>query len=100
MQERSPMPTYPSIPISFRAGLIVLALALSATARETTGNRLTVLDRAITQDQGAWRVDYRLRHDGASNLIVALEEVSARLEGWVSNSRAAGHAIPRRPSLA
>jgi hypothetical protein len=60
---------------------------------------LTIVNRAIIQDQGDWRVDYRLRYDGAADLIVTAEEVTARVEGWVSNSRAAGHATPRRSSL-
>ncbi|HMB04145.1 MAG TPA: hypothetical protein VKP69_10460 [Isosphaeraceae bacterium] len=91
------MPTYCSTPI--RAGLMLLALAASAAARASAWSRLTILDRAITQDQGDWQVDYRLRHDGASDLIVTPDEISARVEGWVSNSRAASHAVPRWSSL-
>jgi hypothetical protein len=90
-------------PCPIRPGLTLLALAAvagaPASADEATPHALTVVDRAITQDQGDWQVDYRLRHDGASRLVVSSGEVVARVEGTVSNSRAAGHAIPRRSSL-
>jgi hypothetical protein len=89
--------------IPIRPGLTLLALAVAAiapaAADEANRHPLTVIDRAITQDQGDWQVDYRLRHDGATRLVVPPGEVIARVEGWVSNSRAAGHAIPRRSSL-
>jgi hypothetical protein len=91
------MPTLRSTPI--RASLMILAIAAPAAAREGGWSRLTVLDRAITQDQGDWQVDYRLRHDGASGLVVTPDEIAARVDGWVSNSRAAGHAVPHWSSL-
>jgi hypothetical protein len=60
---------------------------------------LAILARSIIQDQGSWQVDYRLRHDGATGLVVTPNEIVARVEGWVSNSRAASHAMPRLSSL-
>jgi len=70
---------------------------------------LTVVDRVITQDRvqskrvngvveqfSYWQVDYRLRNDGPTGLIVTPSDVSGRVEGWVSNSRIDSHAAPRR----
>jgi hypothetical protein len=68
-------------------------------AREASPSGLAVVKRSIVQDQGAWQIDYRFRHDGSSGLIVTPEEVVVRVEGWVSNSRAAGHATPRWSAL-
>ncbi len=53
----------------------------------------------MAQDQGAWVIDYRLRHTGATGVIVAPEEIAAKVESWVSNSRVASHAVPRRSTL-
>lgn len=90
-------------PGSVRPGLTLLVLAaLAATtagAGEVTSNALTVLGRSIIQDQGDWQVDYRLRHDGGTVLVSTPGAVCARVEGWVSNSRAASHALPRWSSL-
>jgi hypothetical protein len=60
---------------------------------------LTLIDRTVTQDQGTWVVDYRLRHAGQTGIIVAPEEIAVKAEGWVSNSRVASHTIPRWSSL-
>ena len=60
---------------------------------------LTLLERSIVQDQGSWQVDYRLRYEGATGIIVTPNEVLARVEGWVSNSRVSSHALPRRSAL-
>lgn len=54
-----------------------------------------LIGRTVTQDQGAWVVDYRLRHVGKTGIIVTPEEIGIRVEGWVSNSRIASHALPR-----
>jgi hypothetical protein len=60
---------------------------------------LSLVDRTVTQEQGAWVVDYRLRHTGESGVIVTPEEIAVKVEGWVSNSRVASHALPRWSSL-
>ena len=60
---------------------------------------LAMVDRTVTQDQGAWVVDYRLRHTGQTGVIVTPEEIGVKVEGWVSNSRVASHAVPRWASL-
>jgi hypothetical protein len=61
---------------------------------------LVQVSRTVAQDQGAWVIDYRLRHTGPAGVIVAPEEIAAKVEGWVSNSRVASHAVPRRSVLA
>jgi hypothetical protein len=62
------------------------------------------LDFAATQDHQKcwvyWRVDYRLRHDGPTPLVVAPAAITAEVRGLVSNSRVAGHARPRPSALA
>jgi hypothetical protein len=55
--------------------------------------------RALAQDQGAWVVDYRLRHTGTTGVIIMPEEIAVKVEGWVSNSRVASHAVPRWSSV-
>jgi hypothetical protein len=60
---------------------------------------LAILGRSIVQDQGSWQVEYRLRHDGQTGLVVTPAEITGRVEGWVSNSRVASHAVPRLSSL-
>ena len=61
---------------------------------------LKLIGRTVTQDQGAWVVDYRLRYAGETGIIVTPEEIGVKVEGWVSNSRVASHAVPRWSSLA
>jgi hypothetical protein len=56
---------------------------------------LKLVRRTVTQDQGAWVVDYRLRYTGQSGIIVTPEEIAVKVEGWVSNSRVISHALPR-----
>jgi hypothetical protein len=72
---------------------------LLAIGLHSTHSSLTLLDRTVTQDQGAWIIDYRLRHTGKTGVIITPEEIEVRVEGWVSNSRIASHAIPRWSSL-
>jgi hypothetical protein len=63
------------------------------------GPRLVVLDRCIEMDRGDWiywQVDYRLQNAGSAPLTIAPKEVAAKVEAWVSNSRVAGHATPKR----
>ena len=60
---------------------------------------LVLVGRTITQNQGAWIVDYRLRNTSYTGVIITPEEFKLKVEGWVSNSRVASHAIPRWSSL-
>ena len=60
---------------------------------------LALINRTVTQDQAAWVIDYWLRHTGKTGMIVTPEEVAVNVEGWVSNSRVASHALPRWSSL-
>ena len=55
--------------------------------------------RTVAQDQGAWVIDYRLRHTGKAGAVVAPEDNAVRVESWVSNSRVASHAVPRHSVL-
>lgn len=109
-----------SIPLLSRlAGILALAIPLiSAPARGAEAGSLTVVDRVVSQgrlprnpkvqdyDRGAkdarrwqfWQVDYRLRNDGPTELMAIPAEVSATVEGWVSNSRIPSHTSPRRAS--
>ena len=57
--------------------------------------RFVLIRRSVAQDQGAWVIDYQLRHTGLTGVILSRSEVSAVVEGWVSNSRVASHAVPR-----
>ncbi len=54
----------------------------------------TVVERSTTQDQGGWVIHYLLRYHGPS-VSIAPSDISAKLEGWVSNSRVCAHATPR-----
>lgn len=65
-----------------------------------TGARLSVLRRSISQDQGAWVVEYQLRHAGGTGIVLTPGDLGARVEGWVSNSRVASHAVPRLSRVA
>jgi hypothetical protein len=60
---------------------------------------LTLVGRRVAQDQGAWIIDYRLRHTGPTGIVLLPEEIAVKAEGWVSNSRVASHAVPRWSSL-
>ena len=77
-------------------------MASQAVATDVSMPRptLSVVDRTVTQDQGRWVIDYRLRHTGKTGVIVTPEEIAVKVEGWVSNSRVATHAVPRWSSLA
>jgi hypothetical protein len=61
---------------------------------------LVLVSRTVAQDQGAWVIDYRLRHTGPTGVVIAPEDVAVKVESWVSNSRVAAHAVPRRSLLA
>jgi hypothetical protein len=89
----------------------MLGLALSAPGtRASAGDgpvggparpapTLAMAARTVAQDQGAWVVDYRLRHTGKAPVVVAPEDVAVKVESWVSNSRVASHAVPRHSVL-
>ena len=87
---------------------LALALVLGLTwsvpaAGEEPARRpstLVLAGRTVAQDQGAWVVDYRLRHTGPTGVVVAPEEIAVKVEGWVSNSRVASHSVPRHSLLA
>ena len=79
------------------ASLSALAPALAGPPTPLPGSgRLTVVERVLTQDQGDWQVDYCLKLEGSKPLVLAPAELGARVEGWLSNSRVAVHATPRR----
>jgi hypothetical protein len=81
-------------------GLLATAtLTPASTTARGAEAPLTLVERSIIQDQGSWLVDYRLRYDGAAGMIVPSNEIHAKVEGWVSNSRVASHALPRWSSL-
>ncbi len=86
------------------AAVFVLASTLCFGVGHVNGadqprQTLTLVDRAVTQDQGAWVVDYRLRNTSRGGVIVTLDEILLKVEGWVSNSRVASHALPRWSSI-
>jgi hypothetical protein len=90
------------------ASVLVLGLNWSVPAAGTAVGEepacrpatLVLAGRTVAQDQGAWVVDYRLRHTGPTGVVVAPEDIAVKVEGWVSNSRVASHAVPRHSSLA
>ena len=92
------------------SALTAIAIAVAATSCAGTSARaagpepepvvnFVVVERSIVQDQGGWQVDYRLRHEGPTEIIASPAEIQAKVEGWVSNSRIANHAVPRMSSL-
>ena len=78
---------------------IVLALMASSAMGSEPAEPLRLVDRIVTQDQGAWVIDYRLRRIGQIGVVATPEEIAVKVEGWVSNSRAASHAVPRWSTL-
>ena len=84
--------------------IMTLAWVLAAStslATDVSSERgpLSLVNRSVTQDQGAWVVDYRLRYTGETGVVITPEKVSVKVEGWVSNSRVVSHALPRWSSL-
>jgi hypothetical protein len=82
------------------AALVAAAAGVSVTAArasetETAPLPLAIASRSVVQDRGDWQVEYRIRHEGSTGLILMADEVLVRVEGWVSNSRIPGHAAPR-----
>jgi len=80
-------------------GLSSPAFAPIATAEEASSigepNRVSLVRRSARQDQGGWVVDYRIRNETASGIVIVPSELEAKSEGWVSNSRSDGHSVPR-----
>lgn len=58
--------------------------------------RFVIVERVLTQDQGDWQADYAFRLEAAAPVTLNPSDVSARVEGWLSNSRVPVHATPRR----
>jgi hypothetical protein len=89
-----------------RYSLLIIILVCSigrspSLAGDVNGARgaLTLVNRSIAQDQGAWIVDYRLRYTHKTGVIITPDALAVRTEGWVSNSRVPSHALPRWSSL-
>lgn len=80
--------------------LALAALTVTVTASAAEAEGLALVERSTTQDQGGWFIAYRLRYQGTEDLAVAPAAITAKVEGWVSNSRVADHAAPRWSSLA
>ncbi len=84
-----------------------LASSASTSTSTTPGGKmpisgpgpLALLGRTVEQDQGAWQVEYRFRNEGEGGVVLTSGEIAARVDGWVSNSRIASHALPRRSSI-
>ena len=76
------------------------ATSPSLAAEVKGGNTaLVILNRSVTQEQGEWIVNYRVRYTGKTGVIVTPDEIVVKAEGWVSNSRVPSHALPRWSSL-
>lgn len=83
------------------AALVVATTVVAAADLPTSppaDNPLVVVDRSISLDRAQWeywQVDYRLRNDGSTPLVLAPGEIGATVSGYVSNSRVPGHAAPK-----
>jgi hypothetical protein len=107
MEGHVPMPV--SRPFLAAWSIRALAIATSFTALQPTlagddasNSPLAVVSQATTLERDHyqyWQVDYRLRNDGRTVFVATPVEISAKIEGWVSNSRVATHAAPRLSSL-
>ena len=78
--------------------LVSVSAADLSTALPAPGNPLVVVDRSVSLDRGQWeywQVDYRLRNDRSTPLVLAPGEITATVSGFVSNSRVPGHAAPK-----
>jgi hypothetical protein len=79
---------------------LVFAASAFAGSLPIAPAQLTMVERRITQDQGAWVIDYCLKYTGQRGMVIVPEEMGICAQGWVSNSRVASHAVPRWCSLA
>jgi hypothetical protein len=80
-------------PLATTLPLVFVCLLAPALA---DSGRLKVVERVLMQDQGDWQVDYCLKLEGSTPLVLTPAEIGARVEGWLSNSKVAVHATPRR----
>src|SRR5271157_4279729 len=69
-------------------------VALKQTSNPAS-TRFVLIRRSVAQDQGAWIIDYQLRHTSPTGVILSRSGIRSVVEGWVSNSRVASHAVPR-----
>ena len=85
------------------AAMAIIGVLASCSSHANGGasppSLLTLVDRSVTQDQGSWVINYRLRNGASTGVIITPEELGLQVRGWVSNSRVASHALPRWSSL-
>ena len=82
------------LPCTFR--LALSAPPKPATLDPATNRKWQLIERVITQDQGDWQVDYRLKLDAPAAVVLAPTDLGASIDGWVSNSSVPVHAVPKR----
>ena len=70
-----------------------------AQAPTSSPIRFVVAKRVLCQDQGHWQADYAFRLQVDSSITLAPGDVAAKVVGWLSNSRVAVHATPRRSTI-
>src|SRR5271157_1135711 len=78
--------------------LLTISWAGEVPLKQTSNpasTRFVLIRRSVAQDQGAWIIDYQLRHTSRTGVILSRSEIGSVVEGWVSNSRVASHAVPR-----
>ncbi len=80
----------PLFPTISRAGEVPLRQTSNPAS-----TRFVLIRRSVAQDQGAWIIGYQLRHTSPTGVILSRSEIGLVVEGWVSNSRVASHAVPR-----
>ena len=78
---------------------VLIQLSVKVKADAPLRSPLALIERGLTQDQGAWIIDYRLRNTGPTGVIITPEELRVKVAGWVSNSRVASHTLPRWSSV-
>lgn len=81
-------------------GLMMMAVAATAHSQETP--RLGIVSRTVALERAewaCWQVDYHLRNEGQTPLVVPPAALVARVEGSVSNSRVPDHEHPIRAAV-
>jgi adenylosuccinate synthase len=77
--------------------LIWITLAMGETpGRSNLTPGWRVISRSERQDQGDWLIDYCLKNNRSIVHLLMPDQVFIKIDGWVSNSRVAVHANPRR----